>query len=303
MSFRIVPTSQSSSSPISRKTSFFDAFDIDIPGQNPYNSRGCPDNFFGPDCSIPYILCPDLIWRCLNNSQCKKLESLDPDGSSYDSNRIKYGCDCSFANSVSSYAGYQCEHPATTICAGPSWGDDPNSPKHFCANNGLCGTFIQKGRVKNGGGVRTGCHCSDAYAGAHCQYLKALYGDDAKYIGSSRHRGNADFAEVQIESVGENFYAFERKGDVAPLGPSVSAHMILSVVAIIILFSVGLIAIVIGVRRSMNGKRQQSGRGQVLAQSEDENGLELHEREQNVVLDANGDVGLVTNENPHAEII
>lgn len=152
----------------------------------------CPPNLSGPDCTIPYEVCADGLRRCYNNSLCVKNKTPNPVTGEYG-----YSCDCSFAESVSVVAGHECEYSATEICSSPSTsgrGGGGDSPlPHFCTNGGACGTFVYRGQV------HTGCHCPREYAGAHCQYLKAL--------------GGIDFVqgESKIEEVGSNFYAFSPK--------------------------------------------------------------------------------------------
>jgi len=85
---------------------------------------------------------------CLNNSKCVGDEL------------VGFTCDCYFAYaSVDlSFAGSRCEYRVTMYC---------NEAKGvFCTNGGTCGSYIIDGRQHEG------CHCSDDYNGAHCQYSK-----------------------------------------------------------------------------------------------------------------------------------
>ena len=114
----------------------------------------------GPECDIPYEICPDNKRKCFNNSQCVTNESLEPFLNEYG-----YTCDCSFAAGISEFAGFECEHSATTFCQGDYEGS------LFCTNGGTCGLFTVNHITYSG------CECGIDYAGAHCQYLKeALQG-------------------------------------------------------------------------------------------------------------------------------
>eukprot|EP00555_Chaetoceros_dichaeta_P002927 CAMPEP_0198253054 /NCGR_PEP_ID=MMETSP1447-20131203/3517_1 /TAXON_ID=420782 /ORGANISM="Chaetoceros dichaeta, Strain CCMP1751" /LENGTH=208 /DNA_ID=CAMNT_0043938549 /DNA_START=234 /DNA_END=860 /DNA_ORIENTATION=- len=90
-----------------------------------------------------------------------------------------YGCDCSYAESISSFAGVECEHAATVYCE--------ESKHHFCTNDGTCGSYILYGEL------HIGCHCPAEFMGAHCQYLKA------------EMRGGMP-GEAAVPEIADNFY-------------------------------------------------------------------------------------------------
>mmetsp|Transcript_12801 Transcript_12801/g.24024 ORF Transcript_12801/g.24024 Transcript_12801/m.24024 type:complete len:259 (+) Transcript_12801:119-895(+) len=178
--------------------------------------KNCPPNLSGPDCTIPFEDCEDGIRRCYNNSQCVRNNRKDSITGEYG-----YRCDCSFAESVSKVAGHECEYSATEICKSNSSGGASSSTEssHFCTNGGTCGTFVYRAQV------HTGCHCPREYAGAHCQYLKAV--------------GNFDFiqqGEELMDEVGVNFYAFTPKptsrNDFITLAVSLTAFLVIVVIAL-----------------------------------------------------------------------
>ncbi len=52
----------------------------------------------------------------------------------------EWGCDCSLADSLSLFAGYQCRKPITEYCSGKY---DPDAVLSFCTNGGRCvGDFL-----------------------------------------------------------------------------------------------------------------------------------------------------------------
>ncbi len=150
--------------------------------QNEDGEDGCPNGLTGPDCTIPYEICPDGIRRCMNNSKCTRSNRVSKHSGTY-----SYSCDCSYANEISPYAGHECEHSATMMC------QDVIRGSHFCTNGGICGDYIYKAQV------HTGCHCPADFAGAHCQYLKTELDEDDHMIG----RG-----QVLVSSDEENLWGF-----------------------------------------------------------------------------------------------
>jgi hypothetical protein len=147
------------------------------------DKSSCPPNLSGPECTIPSEDCGDGLRRCYNNSRCVRNTHKNPVTGEYG-----YSCDCTTAESISKVAGHECEHSATEICDTNSGGN--KNYLHFCTNGGVCGSFVYRAQV------HTGCHCPRDYAGAHCQYLKAL--GDFNYV----------VGEKEMEDVGVNFYAF-----------------------------------------------------------------------------------------------
>lgn len=118
------------------------------------NMDQCKPGWSGYDCAIPYESCKDGRTKCFNNSKCIRNMKIDPGEGDF-----TYGCDCSYAESVSSFAGVECEHAATVYCE--------ESKHYFCTNDGTCGSYILYGEL------HVGCHCPVEFMGAHCQYLKA----------------------------------------------------------------------------------------------------------------------------------
>jgi hypothetical protein len=119
----------------------------------------CEPNKSGPDCDIPYEICPDNKRKCFNNSKCTlNKNQKNPLTNQYDT----YSCDCTWASTQSTqFAGYECEHSDTAIC--PNVKDGYGSK--FCTNGGNCMNFVYEARV------HTGCACPTEFVGAHCQYL------------------------------------------------------------------------------------------------------------------------------------
>jgi hypothetical protein len=190
--------------------------------------NNCPPNLSGPDCTIPYVDCKDGTRRCYNNSQCVKNDRKDPVTGEYG-----YRCDCSFAESVSKVAGHECEHSATEICKTSSGGGMGSS--HFCTNGGVCGTFVYRAQV------HTGCHCPREYAGAHCQYLKAL--------------GDFDFlqGEKRLDEVGVNFYAFSPKPTPQEGNSFISISIGLTVSIVVVVMA---LAVRKGIVRARNNRKR-----------------------------------------------
>lgn len=167
----------------------------------------CPPNLSGPDCDIPFEQCPDGIRRCFNNSRCVKNSKRDMVTAQYG-----YSCDCSFAAEISQYAGHECEYSSTSSCPETSG---------FCTNGGVCGSYVHHLHVYHG------CHCPIDFAGAHCQYLKALV--DIRHI-----KGEALMPEI-----GDNFYGFTPSAKSGSTGEGIIIGFALcaAVVAAAVLFS------------------------------------------------------------------
>jgi len=117
----------------------------------------CDPNYSGADCSIPFETCEDGERTCFNGSTCVRNNQRDPN-----TNKYKYHCDCTKAVGVSSFAGIQCRQQATSYCVlGRT-----ESEYAFCTNGGTCVRVVENGKS------HPGCHCSDDFEGAHCQYLR-----------------------------------------------------------------------------------------------------------------------------------
>jgi len=121
----------------------------------------CKPGWTGSSCNIPFEACADGDRRCFNNSKCVKHVN-DQNLSSSDEDLFVYSCDCSYASSISSFAGTECEHAATMYC----------DKGLFCTNGGQCLSHVHRGTRYEG------CDCHEEYMGAHCQFLKAeMHGD------------------------------------------------------------------------------------------------------------------------------
>ena len=171
----------------------------------------CPPKLSGPDCTIPYEDCGDGKRRCFNNSRCSRNNRRDKITGEYG-----YHCDCSFAEEVSKFAGHECEHSATDVCELDSHYQYGAQGKHFCTNGGLCGQYVFRAQI------HAGCYCPKEYAGAHCQYLKALGGF------------NDVAGETNVEDVAENFYAFTPKPQESKVVPMGVVGMIVCVLAVLV---------------------------------------------------------------------
>mmetsp|Transcript_19296 Transcript_19296/g.33068 ORF Transcript_19296/g.33068 Transcript_19296/m.33068 type:complete len:256 (-) Transcript_19296:5-772(-) len=117
----------------------------------------CLPLFTGPDCSVPFEVCPDGDRQCFNGSECERNNERNPTTGKYG-----YRCNCDKAFGVSSYAGIQCEFSATSICEHGR----TKSNYAFCTNGGQCTKTILPGQH------HPGCTCPEDFEGEHCQYLK-----------------------------------------------------------------------------------------------------------------------------------
>lgn len=133
--------------------------------------------------------------------------------------------------------------------------------------------------------IHTGCNCPRDFAGAHCQYLKALVDMDLIE------------GEALYRDVGDNFYAFTpKKRD------SQNVTGLVVMLALMVLFGVGLVGMqaVVKRRNNRNGNRFTSIVSTSTAGDDiSDNNIDVDAR-----ITADGkNVRLQTNENPHAEII
>lgn len=133
--------------------------------------------------------------------------------------------------------------------------------------------------------IHTGCNCPRDFAGAHCQYLKALVDMDLIE------------GEALYRDVGDNFYAFTpKKRD------SQNVTGLVVMLALTVLFGVGLVGMqaVVKRRNNRNGNRFTSIVSTSTAGDDiSDNNIDVDAR-----ITADGkNVRLQTNENPHAEII
>ena len=117
----------------------------------------CDPLFTGPDCSVPFEVCPDGDRQCFNGSECVRNNEKNAVTKKYG-----YHCDCSKAFGVSSYAGLQCEYSATQVC---EFGQS-KSTYAFCTNGGTCKDTVVRGQA------HPGCDCGNDFEGQHCQYLR-----------------------------------------------------------------------------------------------------------------------------------
>ena len=84
----------------------------------------CQPGFTGVACESVVKQCSNEARTCHNGLPCE----LDPlDG--------EWKCDCSDADSLSSFAGKMCRNPATEYCSGRF---RPDSDLSFCTNGGRC---------------------------------------------------------------------------------------------------------------------------------------------------------------------
>jgi hypothetical protein len=95
---------------------------------------------------------------------------------------------------ISQYAGHECEYSSTAICPQTSG---------FCTNGGVCGSYVYHRHVYHG------CHCPIDFAGAHCQYLKALV--DIRNMNG----------EALMPDIGDNFYGFTPKAKPGSTGEGI----------------------------------------------------------------------------------
>ena len=88
----------------------------------------CPPGFNGLSCENEVDQCqlPDL--KCHNGAPC----------SPFHGQVGEYFCDCSYADSISKFAGAMCRDPATSYCG---QGDIKN--RSFCTNGGLCASNLK----------------------------------------------------------------------------------------------------------------------------------------------------------------
>lgn len=88
----------------------------------------CQPGFTGISCQTAVEQCILPERKCHNGVPCTQ----NADG--------EWGCDCSVADSLSAFAGYQCRNPSTEYCTGKYV---PNAALSFCTNGGRCeGDFI-----------------------------------------------------------------------------------------------------------------------------------------------------------------
>ena len=120
----------------------------------------CEPGWTGLQCEVKAEKCDGGEYHCFHGSECYKAGD-------------EQKCDCSTANSAelgtSTFAGDQCEHPATEICTEEGSGSDTNPSEvgvglSFCVNYGTC-----KAKVK-AGEAHPGCDCDEEkWTGPHCE--------------------------------------------------------------------------------------------------------------------------------------
>jgi hypothetical protein len=197
-------------------------------------TKACPPNLSGPDCTIPYEDCGDGHRQCFNNSRCVRNNQRDKLTGEYG-----FNCDCSFAEEVSKFAGHECEHSVTDLCPEDAHiqhrGENGVQGRHFCTNGGLCGEYVYRAQV------HAGCYCPRDYAGAHCQYLKVAGGFD-DVVGQDK-----------LEDVGDNFYVFTPQ-------PTKSNSLSVAVIGMVVGV---LITLALAVMKGL-GVRRNGGRFKVI---------------------------------------
>lgn len=88
----------------------------------------CRPGFTGVACDTVVEECSLPERTCHNGAPCTQNSSGE------------WGCDCSIADSLSLFAGYQCRNPTTEYCSGKY---DPNAALSFCTHGGRCiGDFL-----------------------------------------------------------------------------------------------------------------------------------------------------------------
>ena len=83
----------------------------------------CPTGFTGTVCEQVVEECSLPERKCRNGAPCTQNAAGG------------WGCECSAADSISSFAGFQCRNMITEYCSGKY---DPTAPVLFCTNGGRC---------------------------------------------------------------------------------------------------------------------------------------------------------------------
>lgn len=83
----------------------------------------CQPGFSGVACETAVEQCILPERKCHNGAPCTQNELEE------------WECDCSVADSLSAFAGYQCRRPSTEYCTGKF---DPTAALSFCTNGGRC---------------------------------------------------------------------------------------------------------------------------------------------------------------------
>jgi EGF-like domain len=84
----------------------------------------CRPGFTGVACENTMEQCDSEEGKCHNGLPCEQ-----------DSATGEWGCDCTIADSINSFAGKMCRNPTTEYCTGKF---QPNSDLYFCTNGGRC---------------------------------------------------------------------------------------------------------------------------------------------------------------------
>eukprot|EP00934_Nitzschia_sp_Nitz4_P000171 Nitzschia sp. Nitz4//scaffold40_size135432//93038//93971//NITZ4_003256-RA/size135432-snap-gene-0.132-mRNA-1//-1//CDS//3329551255//171//frame0 len=141
----------------------------------------CPAGYGGVGCEYEVGECNTSDLTCPNGRACE----MDASG--------EWGCQCSVANEVSSFAGHQCSSPATEYCSGQYVEGVEVS---FCTNGGRClGDFIAAEVAPGDTNFNKvyqyrGCKCPTNFYGPHCEFLN-IEGDEdltSASIASLTHR-------------------------------------------------------------------------------------------------------------------
>jgi len=128
------------------ETSPYDSFDISSPSLISGMHCKCPSGYAGFLCETAIEVCGNFEHHCKNSGKCV-IEGNE------------YTCDCDNDSTDTSYAGVNCENPATSFCIGPG-----ASKEFFCTNEGVCVDVVVAGTT-----AHPGCDCDSGYFGEYCE--------------------------------------------------------------------------------------------------------------------------------------
>lgn len=83
----------------------------------------CQPGFTGVACDQVVEECILPVRKCLNGAPCTQ----NSDG--------EWGCDCTSADAMGQFSGFQCRNPVTEYCTGTY---DPYAADSFCTHGGRC---------------------------------------------------------------------------------------------------------------------------------------------------------------------
>jgi len=126
----------------------------------------CSPAFSGITCELNNDMCFETDngedRHCLNGAKC--VDGIDSKG-----HTIKV-CDCDQAFQKSTFAGVQCEHPATAYCTHDNI--TAITGNSFCTNGGTCIELVSSNADHQG------CQCPDDFEGPHCEFLAGTMPND-----------------------------------------------------------------------------------------------------------------------------